>query len=139
MRQRTMLVNALRGHLSEFGIVVAKGIQNVQKLVAIVGDFRNGPFVVKLQSNYCRCQALTSCPWSTKRSPTSCDPIQSGANLWDTWYALKASDSPVNGFPRSYVPAAGPSGVSAVGATPNSVTLSDVKGLKLPPIVRSCG
>ncbi|MGI9435332.1 MAG: IS110 family transposase [Geminicoccaceae bacterium] len=31
--------NALRGHLSEFGIVVTKGIQNVQKLVAIVGDY----------------------------------------------------------------------------------------------------
>lgn len=39
VRQRTMLANALRGHLSEFGIVVAKGIQNVQKLVAIVGDY----------------------------------------------------------------------------------------------------
>ena len=39
IRQRTMLVNSLRGHLSEFGIVVAKGIQNVQKLVATVGDY----------------------------------------------------------------------------------------------------
>lgn len=39
VRQRTMLANALRGPLSEFGIVVAKGIQNVQKLVAIVGDY----------------------------------------------------------------------------------------------------
>ena len=38
VRQRTMLANALRGHLSEFGIVVAKGIQNVKKLSAIVGD-----------------------------------------------------------------------------------------------------
>lgn len=39
VRQRTMLANALRGHLSEFGIVVAKGIWNVQKLVAIVDDY----------------------------------------------------------------------------------------------------
>ena len=39
LRQRTMLANALRGHLSEFGIVVAKGLQNVQKLVTIVGDY----------------------------------------------------------------------------------------------------
>ena len=39
VRQRTMLANALRGHLSEFGIVVAKGLQDVQKLVAIVGDY----------------------------------------------------------------------------------------------------
>jgi transposase len=42
MRQRTMLTNALRGHLSEFGIIVAKGIQNVPKLVAIVGDYSDG-------------------------------------------------------------------------------------------------
>lgn len=39
MRQRTMLTNSLRGHMSEFGIVVAKGVQNVQKLVTIVGDY----------------------------------------------------------------------------------------------------
>ncbi len=36
IRQRTMLVNALRSHLSEFGIVVAKGIENIAKLAAIV-------------------------------------------------------------------------------------------------------
>ncbi len=38
IRQRTALVNALRGHLSEFGVVVAKGIENVAKLTAIVED-----------------------------------------------------------------------------------------------------
>lgn len=36
VRQRTMLANALRSHLSEFGIVVAKGIENIAKLAAIV-------------------------------------------------------------------------------------------------------
>jgi len=36
VRQRTMLVNALRSHLSEFGVVVAKGIENITKLAAIV-------------------------------------------------------------------------------------------------------
>ncbi len=33
-KQRTMNVNALRGHLSEFGLVVAKGIENVKELIA---------------------------------------------------------------------------------------------------------
>ena len=42
VRQRTMLANAIRGHLGELGIVVAKGIQNIQKLVAIVGDYSDG-------------------------------------------------------------------------------------------------
>ncbi len=38
IRQRTMLVNALRSHFAEFGIVVAKGIENVAKLAAMVED-----------------------------------------------------------------------------------------------------
>ncbi len=38
VRQRTMLVNALRAHLAEFGIVVAKGVWNVGKLTAILAD-----------------------------------------------------------------------------------------------------
>ena len=39
VRQRTMLVNALRGHLAEFGVVGAKGLHKVEGLIAIV---RNG-------------------------------------------------------------------------------------------------
>jgi len=42
VRQRTMLVNALRSHLSEFGIVVAKGIENIAKLTTIVESNNNG-------------------------------------------------------------------------------------------------
>ena len=38
IRQRTMLVNALRGHFAELGIVVAQGIQNWPKLVEIILD-----------------------------------------------------------------------------------------------------
>lgn len=38
VRQRTMLVNALRAHLAEFGIVTAQGIHRVDDLVAIVAD-----------------------------------------------------------------------------------------------------
>lgn len=33
VRQRTQLVNTIRAHLSEFGIVVAKGIHNIERLL----------------------------------------------------------------------------------------------------------
>jgi transposase len=42
IRQRTMLVNALRAHLSELGIVAAQGMANLVKLVSIVSDERDG-------------------------------------------------------------------------------------------------
>src|SRR5213082_3297380 len=36
VRQRTMLVNALRAHLAEFEVVAAQGLRNVGELIAIV-------------------------------------------------------------------------------------------------------
>jgi len=38
VRQRTMLLNALRGHCAEFGIIVPQGAFRVGELVAIIGD-----------------------------------------------------------------------------------------------------
>jgi transposase len=38
VRQQTMLVNALRGHLSEFGVVVPQGAHHIGKAVAIIED-----------------------------------------------------------------------------------------------------
>ena len=38
IRQRTQLINALRGHLTEFGQVVPQGTSNLSKLVEIVED-----------------------------------------------------------------------------------------------------
>ena len=38
VRQRTQTVNAIRAHLSEFGIVVAKGIHNLDRLLAAAQD-----------------------------------------------------------------------------------------------------
>src|SRR5437870_4033217 len=38
VRQRTMLVDALRAHLAEFGMVAAQGLRNVAQLIAIVRD-----------------------------------------------------------------------------------------------------
>jgi len=42
VRQRNMLVNALRAHLAEFGIVEAQGMPKVTRLVAIVRDEADG-------------------------------------------------------------------------------------------------
>jgi transposase len=38
IRQRTMLVNALRGHLAEFGLIDAQGLHKAARLIAIVMD-----------------------------------------------------------------------------------------------------
>ena len=38
MRQRTQLINALRAHLAELGIVAAQGATGVKELLAIVAD-----------------------------------------------------------------------------------------------------
>jgi transposase len=38
VRQRTMLANALRGHLAEFGLIAAQGLHNVAGLMAIISD-----------------------------------------------------------------------------------------------------
>ncbi len=42
IRQRTQAINALRGHLTEFGEVMPKGAANVPRLVAIIEDPANG-------------------------------------------------------------------------------------------------
>jgi transposase len=38
VRQRTMLINALRGHLAEFGVIAPQGPRHVAQLVAVVRD-----------------------------------------------------------------------------------------------------
>jgi transposase len=38
VRQRTMLVNAIRAHMAEFGIVVRVGLPQVEALLAVIGD-----------------------------------------------------------------------------------------------------
>jgi transposase len=38
VRQRTQIINALRGHLAEFGLVVAQGPAHVAKLIAAIED-----------------------------------------------------------------------------------------------------
>ena len=50
VRQRTMVINALRGHCAELGLIVAQGASKVEELVAIIedpGDVRLPPLARK--------------------------------------------------------------------------------------------
>ena len=47
VKQRTMSVNALRGHLAEFGLVVAKGIGRVDELLALAQADARLPQIAK--------------------------------------------------------------------------------------------
>lgn len=42
VRQRAQIINALRGHLAEFGLVVQRGVGNVPKLINLVDDPTSG-------------------------------------------------------------------------------------------------
>ena len=42
IRQRTQAINALRGHLAEFGLVVPQGAANAARLIALVEDPDSG-------------------------------------------------------------------------------------------------
>ena len=42
MRQKTQLINAIRGHCSEFGLIVAQGASKVGELIAIIDDVDDG-------------------------------------------------------------------------------------------------
>lgn len=47
IKQPTMCVNALRGHLSEFGIIAAKGVDRVKELLAIAEQCEDLPKAAK--------------------------------------------------------------------------------------------
>jgi transposase len=52
MRQRTQLVNALRGHLAEHGIVAAYGLAKVKVFAAALGEGSVHPLVRELGQRY---------------------------------------------------------------------------------------
>ena len=68
IRQRTMLVNALRGHMAEFGLVEAQGLHKVAGLIAIVMNDKDEripdiarqalKMIVPARSTNCRCESL---------------------------------------------------------------------------------
>jgi transposase len=38
LRQRTQLINAVRGHLAEFGLIARRGARNIRELAELVGN-----------------------------------------------------------------------------------------------------
>lgn len=46
--QRTALINALRSHFAELGIVVAQGARNVRNLIAILENVQDTPQAVRV-------------------------------------------------------------------------------------------
>jgi transposase len=51
MRQRTQLINALRAHLAELGIVAAQGREGIRELMAIVADGEDQRFPIDAQAS----------------------------------------------------------------------------------------
>ncbi|MDH3318013.1 MAG: IS110 family transposase [Gammaproteobacteria bacterium] len=48
IRQRTQLINALRGHLAEFGVIAAQGIAHIRRLRDAISDPQTGlPLIVR--------------------------------------------------------------------------------------------
>lgn len=66
IRQRTMLVNALRGHLAEFGIVTRQGIAGVGMLIALIEDGDPDPIPPLARSALL--PLIQSCGRCTRRS-----------------------------------------------------------------------
>lgn len=50
VRQRTQLINALRAHLAEHGVIAAQGVANVTALADVVEDEANGLDVVVIET-----------------------------------------------------------------------------------------
>ena len=61
VRQRIQIVNAIRAHVGEFGVVVAKGIHNVDRLLDATRDLPDAarPAPGMLASQLCDTQART--------------------------------------------------------------------------------
>src|SRR5271169_3844081 len=51
MRQRTQLINALRAHLAELGIVAAQGREGIKELLAIVADNEDQRFPIDARAS----------------------------------------------------------------------------------------
>lgn len=58
VRQRTQTINAIRGHLAEFGLVAAQGLFHVTKLVTAIGRWT--PLSPKPPARSCL-YSLSSC------------------------------------------------------------------------------
>jgi transposase len=81
VRQRTQTVNAIRAHLSEFGIVVAKGIHNLDRLLEAANDVpRSARPALDLLAGQLRClkeriEAATARITTTQKADALARPL----------------------------------------------------------------
>lgn len=43
VRQRTQAINALRGHLAEYGLIVARGVRHIRRLAELLATYPDLP------------------------------------------------------------------------------------------------
>src|SRR5262249_20051964 len=112
----TGLVNALRGHLAEFGVIAPQGLRNVGKLIAIVrdeGDARLPDLVAKCYR--CWRHRLSSWRRRLRRSRSNSWPGTRATASASAWRAFRASalSSPQPSLPRWWNRAAFAMGASS--------------------------
>ena len=66
VRQRTTLINAIRAHMAEFGIVAGIGRNGVERLLRLIDEGLMGGCLLS-HGNVCKRCGLSSC-WSSGRS-----------------------------------------------------------------------
>src|SRR5262249_9337340 len=105
VRQRTGLVNALRGHLAEFGVIAPQGLRNVGKLIAIVRDEGDSRLPDLARQVYrCWRHRLSSWRRRLRRSRSNSWPGTRATPSASGWRAFRASilSSPQPSPPRWY-------------------------------------
>jgi transposase len=108
VRQRTMLVNGLRAHMAEFGIIVPQGIQRVPELVAMLKDQTTGiPQIAR--------EALTAIVVQIENLSASIRQMEKRIVAW-----CRANDAARR---LATIPGVGPITASALAATITDPTL----------------
>ena len=74
VRQRTMLSNAIRGHLAELGIISAKGRNGTAELFKIIADEKDGriPAAARPRRPWARLSAISPSGSRSASLPASC-------------------------------------------------------------------
>jgi transposase len=128
VKQRTMIVNALRGHLSEFGLVAARGIQRIKELVALAQANEGLPEEAK--------QAVALLAWQ-------CEQLDGKIDALEKTIAESSAKRPTSRLLQE-IPAIGPLISSAiVASTPDPSVFKSGRdfaaSLGLTPSQRSSG
>ena len=73
-KQRTMLVNAIRGHAAEFGVCAAQGLGKVEELLKQVAEDEAIPALARGRRGYARQAARCACRSGSRCWSGACSP-----------------------------------------------------------------